>query len=205
MERGIITISEIGMVTIPTDPVWMTQQEMSDLFMVFCCDIRKAIRDIYKNHELLEETTMCYIRQEDGTRYMVYSLEIVIALAFSTQQGMYGFQNVHYGKAVCAQSGKAHSFVLFTVRSQSAIQMLVLFVPIMIIMQEADGRVIYLSPSASVPFTLYKIMFPFGKHSDTRPSPAFRCQIPCRESYHPTGNRTPSRCYDNPARYVGSL
>ena len=56
MERGIITISEIGMVTIPTDPVWMTQQEMSDLFMVFCCDIRKAIRDIYKNHELLEGT-----------------------------------------------------------------------------------------------------------------------------------------------------
>lgn len=82
MERGIITISEIGMVTIPTDPVWMTMQEMADLFMVFCCDIRKAIRDIYKNHELLEETTMCYIRQEDGTRYEVYSLEMVIALAF---------------------------------------------------------------------------------------------------------------------------
>ncbi len=81
MERGIITISEIGMVTIPTDPVWMTMQEMADLFMVFCCDIRKAIRDIYKNHELLEETTMCYIRQEDGTRYEVYSLEMVIALA----------------------------------------------------------------------------------------------------------------------------
>lgn len=35
MERGIITISEIGMVTIPTDPVWMTMQEMADLFMVF--------------------------------------------------------------------------------------------------------------------------------------------------------------------------
>ena len=33
MERGIITISEIGMVTIPTDPVWMTMQEMADLFM----------------------------------------------------------------------------------------------------------------------------------------------------------------------------
>ena len=82
MERGIITISETGVVAMPTAPVWMTQQEMSDLFMVFCCDIRKAIRDIYKNHELLEETTMCYIRQEDGTRYMVYSLEIVIALAF---------------------------------------------------------------------------------------------------------------------------
>ena len=29
MERGIITISENGAVTIPTVPVWMTQQEMS--------------------------------------------------------------------------------------------------------------------------------------------------------------------------------
>ena len=82
MKRGIIIISEIGVVTIPTAPVWMTQQEMADLFMVFCCDIRKAIRDIYKNHELLEEITMYYIRQADGTRYKVYSLEMVIALAF---------------------------------------------------------------------------------------------------------------------------
>lgn len=82
MERGIITISETGVVAMPTASVWMTQQEMSDLFMVFCCDIHKAIRDIYKNHELVEETTMCYIRQENGTRYEVYSLEMVMALAF---------------------------------------------------------------------------------------------------------------------------
>lgn len=82
MERGIIAISEKGVVAMPTAPVWMTQQEMADLFMVFCCDIRKAVRDIYKNHELLEETTMCYIRQEDGTRYEVYSLEMATALAF---------------------------------------------------------------------------------------------------------------------------
>ena len=82
MERRIITISETEVVAMPTVPVWMTQQEMADLFMVFCYDIRKAIRNIYKNHELLEETTMCYIRQEDGTRYEVYSLEMVIVLAF---------------------------------------------------------------------------------------------------------------------------
>ena len=81
MERGIITITENGAVAMPTAPVWMTQQEMSDAFNVFGCHIRKAIRDIYKNHELLEGTTMCYIRQEDGTRYEVYSLEMVIALA----------------------------------------------------------------------------------------------------------------------------
>jgi len=41
MERGIITISEKGVVAMPSAPVWMTQQEMSDLFMVFCCDIRR--------------------------------------------------------------------------------------------------------------------------------------------------------------------
>ena len=44
MERGIITISENGAVTMPTAPVWMTQQEMSDAFNVFGCDIRRAIR-----------------------------------------------------------------------------------------------------------------------------------------------------------------
>ncbi len=82
MERGIITISETGVVTVPTAPVWITQQEMSDLFMVFCCDVRKAIRSIYKNHELLVEETKRYIRQGNGTRYEVYSLEMVIAIAF---------------------------------------------------------------------------------------------------------------------------
>ena len=44
MEREIITISETGVVAMPTAPVWMTMQEMADLFMVFCYDIRKAVR-----------------------------------------------------------------------------------------------------------------------------------------------------------------
>lgn len=82
MERGIITISENGAVTIPTVPVWMTQQEMSDVFNVFGCDIRRAIRAIYKNMELLENDTMRYVRQGNGIRYDVYSLEMVIAIAF---------------------------------------------------------------------------------------------------------------------------
>ena len=59
MERGIITISENGAVTMPTAPVWMTQQEMSDAFNVFGCDIRRAIRAVYKNMELLEKAMMC--------------------------------------------------------------------------------------------------------------------------------------------------
>ncbi|NVB75757.1 hypothetical protein [Phocaeicola vulgatus] len=82
MDRGIITNSETGAVIIPTAPVWMTQFEIADLFGVFSCDIRKAIRAIYKNKELNEADTMRYIRQPDGISYDVYSLEMIIAIAF---------------------------------------------------------------------------------------------------------------------------
>ena len=66
MDRGLITISENGAVAMPTVPVWMTQQEMSDAFNVFGCDIRRAIRTIYKNMELLESDTRRDIRPENG-------------------------------------------------------------------------------------------------------------------------------------------
>ena len=82
MDRGIITISENRTVIMPTVPVWMTQQEMSDAFNVFGCDIRRAIRAIYKNMELLEEETVRHVRQDKGISYDVYSLEMVIAVAF---------------------------------------------------------------------------------------------------------------------------
>ena len=82
MDRGIITISDNGVITMPTAPIWMTQQEMSDTFNVFGCDIRKAIRAIYKNMELSEEETMRHVRQDGRICYDVYSLEMVIAVAF---------------------------------------------------------------------------------------------------------------------------
>ena len=82
MDRGIITITENGVVTMPTTPVWMTQQEMSDAFNVFGCHVRKAIAAIYKNNELSEEETVRYVRQNNGISYDVYSLEMVIAVAF---------------------------------------------------------------------------------------------------------------------------
>ena len=83
MDRGIITISETGTVTMPTVPVWMTQFEIADLFGVFSCDIRKAIHSIYKNKKLNELNTMKYLRQADGISYDAYSLEMIVAIAFS--------------------------------------------------------------------------------------------------------------------------
>ena len=82
MERGIITITESGAVMMPTAPVWMTQQEMSDAFNVFGCYIRKAIASIYKNNELSEEETVRHVRQDGRICYDVYSLEMVVAVAF---------------------------------------------------------------------------------------------------------------------------
>ena len=82
MERGIITISENGTVIMPTVPVWMTQQEISDVFNVFGCYVRKAVQTLYKNKELLEEDTVRHVRQDGKIRYDVYSLEMVIAVAF---------------------------------------------------------------------------------------------------------------------------
>lgn len=85
MDRGIITITENGAVTMPTASVWMTQQEMCDAFNVFGCYIRKAIAAIYKNRELSEEETVRHVRQDNGISYDVYSLEMVIAVAFRLQ------------------------------------------------------------------------------------------------------------------------
>ena len=82
MDRGIITITENGAFTMPTAPVWMTQQEMCDTFNVFGCYIRKAIAAIYKNNELSEEETVRHVRQDGRIRYDVYSLEMVIAVSF---------------------------------------------------------------------------------------------------------------------------
>ena len=82
MSRGIITISEMGVFTIPTAPVWMTQFEIADLFGVFSYDIRKAIHAIYRNKELNETETMKYVKQANRISYDVYSLEMVISVAF---------------------------------------------------------------------------------------------------------------------------
>ena len=100
MNRGIITISETGAVIMPITPVWMTQFEIADLFGIFSCDIRKAIRVIYKNKELNEAGTMRYIRQPDGISYDVYSLEMIVAIAFRIcSKGSISFRRFVISKA----------------------------------------------------------------------------------------------------------
>ena len=113
MNRGIITISESGVVSMLTTPVWMTQFEIADLFGVFSCDVRKAIHSIYKNKELNEVDTMKYVKQPDGISCDVYNLEMVIAIAFRvcSKESMV-FRQLVIGKLSAAAKGTSISLLV---------------------------------------------------------------------------------------------
>ena len=56
MNRGVITISENGTVSMPTDTVWMTMQEIADMYNVFGCYVRKAVKAVFKDGILKEQS-----------------------------------------------------------------------------------------------------------------------------------------------------
>ena len=82
MNRGVITISESGTVSMPTDTVWMTMLEIADMYNVFGCYVRKAVKAIFKDGILKEQGVRRHVRKNDRISYDVYSLELVIAVAF---------------------------------------------------------------------------------------------------------------------------
>lgn len=82
MNRGIITISESGLVTMPTAPIWMSLQEIADMLGVFGCYVRKAITAIFKNGILKEYDARQHVKQDNRISYDVYNLELIIAVAF---------------------------------------------------------------------------------------------------------------------------
>ena len=82
MNRGIITISESGTVTMPTAPVWMSMQEIADKLNVFGCYVRKAVKAIFKEGILKEYDVCRHVKKDNHISYDVYSLELVIAVAF---------------------------------------------------------------------------------------------------------------------------
>lgn len=85
MNRGIITISKTGTITMPDVPVWMTLPEIADMLGVFEYDVRRTVKSIYRNKELSEFYTAKYVRQPSGISFDVYSLEMVIAVSFRIQ------------------------------------------------------------------------------------------------------------------------
>ena len=82
MERAIITISESGIVNIPSGNVWMSEMELVELFVVIAPTLRTAIKAIYKSRALCPTTTQRCDVITPKSWATFYNLEVVIALAF---------------------------------------------------------------------------------------------------------------------------
>ena len=110
-QRVIIENSGNGMFAIPSAPIWMTMQEIADLFCLFSQNIRKEIHAIYKNQELYEYETHRYVRQSNGISYDVYNLQMVIALAFRINSQDCRLFRKFVTDKLCQEKGHLHVFL----------------------------------------------------------------------------------------------
>ena len=69
MKRGIIRMTEGGKVNMPQTDVWMTKEEIADMFGLPEALIFRTIRSIYKKSELYEHETEWQQRPERLTGY----------------------------------------------------------------------------------------------------------------------------------------
>ncbi len=92
MKRNIIKITEHGTITIPSETVWMSEAELVSLFGVIAPSIRAAIKAVYKSGILKEHKAQRHIHLSDKIGVDVYSLEMVVALAFHIRS--YGAERV---------------------------------------------------------------------------------------------------------------
>ena len=92
MKRNIIKITEHGTITIPSETVWMSEAELVSLFGVIDPSIRAAIKAVYKSGILKEHKAQRHIHLSDKIGVDVYSLEMVVALAFRIHS--YGAERV---------------------------------------------------------------------------------------------------------------
>lgn len=84
MKRNIITISESGNIIMPNNitDIWMSEQELMELFGVIAPALRATVRAIYKSGALKEYDVQKYVRLENGYHADVFSLTMIVALAF---------------------------------------------------------------------------------------------------------------------------
>ena len=92
MKRNVIEITEHGTITIPSETVWMSEAELVSLFGVIAPSVRAAIKAVYKSGILKEYEVQRYIHLSDKIGVEVYSLEMVVALAFRINS--YGAERV---------------------------------------------------------------------------------------------------------------
>lgn len=84
MKRNIITISEFGNIIMPNNitDIWMSEPELVELFGITVPALRAAVKAIYKSGTLKEYEVQKYIRLENGYHADIFSLSMIVALAF---------------------------------------------------------------------------------------------------------------------------
>ena len=85
MKRTIITIDEQGRVHFPNadaDDIWMSTQELVELLGVTFPTLSSNIRAIYKSGIVKKYESERYITLPNGNSIDIYSLQMIIALAF---------------------------------------------------------------------------------------------------------------------------
>ena len=84
MKRTTITMDGYGRVAVPSDTanVWMSEMELVKLFYVIAPILRAAIRAVYKSGVLKPYEVERRIKLTNGYYSEVYSLSMVVALAF---------------------------------------------------------------------------------------------------------------------------
>ena len=112
MNRGVITISESRTVSMPTNTVWMTMQEIADMYNVFGCYVRKAVKAIFKDGILKEQGVRRHVWKNDRISYDVYSLELVIAVAFRIESR--AFREFIMQSVISRQTSRTKQVCIFT-------------------------------------------------------------------------------------------
>lgn len=84
MKRKIITLGESGNIIMPSNitDIWMSEPELVGLFGITAPALCAAVRAIYKSGALKEYEVQKYIRLENGYHADVFSLTMIVALAF---------------------------------------------------------------------------------------------------------------------------
>lgn len=81
MKRGIVTIDEHSVI-VTGNGIWMTAWEIAELFNVTASAVNSAIKAIRKSDVLNDYEVCRYIKLDNGLSADMYSLEIIIPVAF---------------------------------------------------------------------------------------------------------------------------
>ncbi len=81
MKRGIVKIDEHSVI-VTGNGIWMTAWEIAELFNVTASAVNNAIKAIRKSDVLNDYEVCRYIKLDNGLSADVYSLEIIIPVAF---------------------------------------------------------------------------------------------------------------------------